>query len=84
MANGVARKGDEVDNGLAIIDGPSSDNVFINGEKAALEDDETAPDVGTLAGSRNVYVNGKVLQAVGDKTTTNAEITEGSDDVFVD
>ena len=84
MAAGVARKGDELENGLAVIDGPCSDDVFINNKKAALKGDSTSPDVGTLDGSRDVYVNGKVLQAKGDSTTLGAKITEASDDVFVD
>jgi len=83
MAEGVARKGDELDDGDAIIDGPCSNNVFINSKKAALKGDATDPDVGDLDGSRNVYVNGEDLQANGDETTLGSVITEASDNVFV-
>ena len=82
MANGVARKGDGLDNGISIIDGPSSNNVLVNGKKAALKGDNTSPDVGKLNGTRNVYVNNKSIQAKNDSTDLGSIITESSTNVL--
>lgn len=70
-----------------------SENVFINGKKAAIvgsqinEVDICTPGNGTCSnGSSNVFINGKPAVRLGDKTITHVnntgKITSASGNVF--